>query len=271
MCAVATTLALAAACGDDAQKRPAFADAGAGDSGFATSSSGAPPPQAGEVYGHSNIALYRVDTQSRAITEIATFQGCANVADIALDSRSTMYASTGAELFLVEIASGRCTRIAQGSFPNSLSFVPAGVLDGDEVLVGYQGADYLRIDPASGKTTKIGELGAGFQSSGDLVMAKGGKAYVTVKGPSCADCLVEIDPKTGKLEKNLGSLGHADVFGIAFWGGELYGFTNGGDLLLVEIVGDAAKVTALPFASKPQGLKFWGAGSTTSAPLGPVR
>jgi hypothetical protein len=257
------------------QARPTFDgdDAGSDGGGFANNgSSGAPPPQAGEVYGHSDGTLYRVDTRTREISEVATFQGCAHVADIALDLRSTIYASTGAELYLIEAASGRCSRVAQGSFPNSLSFVPAGVLDPtEEVLVGYDGGDYVRVDVASGKVTKVGQLGGGFQSSGDMVTAKDGKGYVTVKGPGCADCIVQVDPKTGALVKNLGSLGHTDVFGVAFWGGELYGFTNEGSVLLIELAGDAAKVTELPFAGKPAGLQFRGAGSTTSAPLGPVR
>ncbi|MCA9590726.1 MAG: hypothetical protein KC657_35745 [Myxococcales bacterium] len=274
--AVTACACLVAAIGACAQEvRPSFDgdDAGSDGGGFSSNgSSGTPPPQAGEVYGHSDGSLYRVDTRTREITEISTFQGCAHVADIALDQRSTIYASTGAELYLIEAASGRCSRVAQGKFPNSLSFVPAGVLDAtEEVLVGFEGGDYVRVDVASGKVTKVGQLGGGFQSSGDMVTAKDGKGYVTVKGPGCADCLVQVDPKTGALVKNLGPLGHTDVFGVAFWGGELYGFTNDGSVLLIELTGDVAKVTELPFAGKPAGLQFRGAGSTTSAPLGPVR
>lgn len=226
---------------------------------------------AGEVFGHSDNALYRVDTTTRAVTEIGYFVGCSHVADIALDSQSNMYASTGSELYLIEVNTARCTRISAGALPNSLSFVPAGTLGDGEVLVGYVGADYVRIDPRTGMTSKIGELGAGFESSGDLVAAKDGKAYLTVKGPDCADCLVEIDPKAGKMTKNWGSLGSADAYGLAFWGGELYAFTDGGKVILVKLAGDKLDTTTLSVPNAPAGLAFRGAGSTTSAPTGPVR
>lgn len=250
---------------------PSFGESPPPD-GFKPSEDAAVPlPQAGEVFGHSDNALYRVDTNTRAVSEVGYFVGCSHVADIALDSRSNMYASTGSELFLIENNTGRCTRIASGSLPNSLSFVPAGTLGDGEVLVGYVGADYVRIDPKTGTTEKIGELGAGFSSSGDLVATKDGKAYLTVKGPDCADCLVEIDPKTGAMTTNLGSLGAADAFGLAYWGGELYAFTDAGEVLLVTLANGKVETKSLPIPNAPAGLAFRGAGSTTSAPVGPVK
>lgn len=270
----ALSLALLSACATS-ERSPGFDEpTPATDGGAFAQDGGAPRPDpgAGEVFGHSDNTLYRVDTATRAVSTVGFFQGCTYVADIALDESSVVYASTGTELYFVETNTARCTKIAQGTFPNSLSFVPAGTLEPDrEVLVGFQGGDYVRIDTASGKVTKIGELGGGFESSGDVVSAKGGKTYVTVKGPGCADCLVEIDPKLGTLTRNWGPLGHDDVFGLAFWGGELYAFTNAGELLLVTFAADALSVQVLPVANAPADLRFWGAGSTTSAPLGPVR
>ena len=233
------------------------------------------PTGAGEVFGHSENTLYRVDTVTRSVTEIGAFDGCTYVADIALDEQSNIYASTGSELFYVETNTAHCTRIAAGTFPNSLSFVPAGTVEADrEALVGFQGGDYVKIDPRSGMVTKVGAIGGNLQSSGDIVSAKGGKTYVTVKGKdaagaTCADCLVEIDPATGKLAKNWGPIGRADVFGLAFWAGELYAFTNAGELLLITLTSGKLEMTVIPITNAPA--KFWGAGSTTSAPVGPVR
>ncbi len=226
----------------------------------------------GEVYGHSDTVLYSVATDTRAVREIGAFQGCTHVADIALDESSGMYASTGAELWLIENNSARCTKIATGTFPNSLSFVPAGMIEsGKETLVGYQGGDYVKIDRATGKVEKVGELGGGFESSGDLVSVKGGKTFLTVKGPDCADCLVEIDPATGALRHNYGSLGRTDAFGLAYWGGDIYAFTDGGEVILIKLVGDKLETTVVPVPNAPKGLAFRGAGSTTSAPVGPVK
>jgi hypothetical protein len=225
---------------------------------------------AGEVFGHSENTLYRVDTVTREVTTVGTFQGCTYVADIALDEASNIYASTGSELFLIENNTAHCTRIAGGTFPNSLSFVPSGTVEPNkEALVGFQGGDYVKIDPTTGAVTKIGAVGGGFVSSGDLVSAKGGKTFLTVKGKDCADCLVEIDPTTGALTHNWGPIGKPDVFGLAFWAGELYAFTNAGELLLITIDTGVLVAKNIPITNAPA--KFWGAGSTTSAPVGPVR
>ena len=244
------------------------------DSGTFAQDGGRPDPTgAGEVFGHSENTLYRVDTLTRSVTEVGVFDGCTYVADIALDESSTIYASTGSELFYIETNTARCTRIAAGTFPPSLSFVPAGTVEPDrEALVGFYDSDYVKIDPKSGVVTKIGEIGSGLAASGDLVSAKGGKTFLTVRGgDKCTtnDCLVEIDPATGTLTKNWGSIGRTKVFGLAFWGGELYAFTNDGELLLITLANETIKSEVVPIANAPA--KFWGAGSTTSAPVGPVR
>ncbi len=238
---------------------------------FAREAGSKPDPSgAGEVFAHSENTLYRVDTRTRSLTEVGVFQGCTYVGDIALDESSNIYASTGTELFLVETNTARCTRIAGGKFPNSLSFVPAGTLESDrEALVGFQGGDYVKIDPKTGVVTKVGAIGEGLESSGDVVSAKGGKTFVSVKGNGCADCLVEIDPATGKLTQNWGPIGRVDVFGLAFWAGELYAFTNAGEMLLITLDTGKLVATPIPITNPPK--KFWGAGSTTSAPTGPVR
>ncbi len=118
---------------------------------------------------------------------------------------------------------------------------------------------------------KIGTLGGGLRSSGDIVSVKGGKSYLTVKGTgnNCTtnDCLVEIDPANGKLVKNWGSIEHTDVFGLSFWGGKVYGFDDGGELFEVTFGTSSITTTTISIPSKPPALSFWGAGSSTSAPL----
>lgn len=243
-----------------------------GGAGFATEAGRPDPTGGGEVFGHSDNTLYRVDTVTRSVTEVGTFNGCTNVNDIALDETSSIYASTGTELFYVETNTGNCTRISTGTFPNSLSFVPAGTVEPDrEALVGFQGGDYVKIDPKSGTVTKIGAIGDGLESSGDVVSAKGGKTFVSVRGKGCSDsdCLIEIDPATGALTRNWGPIGKTQVFGLAFWAGELYAFTNAGELVLLTLAGDKLEAKPIVVANAPP--TFRGAGSTTSAPVGPVR
>ncbi len=136
-----------------------------------------------------------------------------------------------------------------------------------EALVGYQGSAYVLIDTTTGKLSTIGSVGGGLSSSGDIVSVKDGGTYLTVNGNGCSDCLIEVDPKTGALKKNWGTVGHSGVFGLAYWGGVAYGFANGGELF--EIHFQPASVTTQPISvpNPPPGLSFWGAGSSTIVPL----
>jgi hypothetical protein len=69
--------------------------------------------------------------------------------------------------------------------------------------------------------------------------------------------------------KNWGHLPYSQVFGLAFWGGRAYGFTNSGDLFEIAFGTDTVTTTAIPIPAAPADLSFWGAGSSTAAPLVP--
>ena len=107
-------------------------------------------------------------------------------------------------------------------------------------------------------------------SSGDIVSVKDGPTYLTTRGTGCnaTDCLLLVDPKTGSMIKNEGAVGFSSVFGLAFWAGTIYGFSSNGKLFSVSLAG-GLKSTEIKIPNAPNGLSFYGAGSTTSAPVGP--
>ncbi len=231
----------------------------------------APGNEVNEVYGHSADTLYKLDPKTNNVTVVGKFTGCSAVTDIALDENSNVYATTNGGLYTVDKTTAACSQIAKGSYPNSLSFVPKGTVDpNSEALVGYVDSDYIRIDTKTGAISNIGSIGGGMRSSGDIVSVKGGATYLTVKSNSCNDCLIEVDPATGAMKKNWGTISHQDVFGLAFWGGKVYGFDNGGELFEVSFNGSSIKTSAIGVAGAPSNLSFWGAGSSTSAPLVPT-
>lgn len=227
-------------------------------------------PEVHEVYGHSAKTLYKLEPKTKAVTVVGNFKGCKDIIDIALDEKSTIYAVSYEILYTVDKNTAQCTEIQTGNYPNSLSFVPKGTVDpNEEALVGYDGGDYVRIDVSTGARSVIGKLGGNLVSSGDIVSVKGGKTFLTVKGGNCnnTDCLVEVDPANGKMIKNWGSIEHAKVFGLSFWGGNVYGFDEQGNLFEVTFGTNKIVTTTIPIPQKPAGLSFWGAGSSTSAPL----
>jgi len=242
--------------------------------GFATSTStgGGGPMGTPEVFGHSDVQLYKLNPDTKAVGVVGPFSGCDDdVIDIALDKDSNLYGTTYGGLYEIDRKTAVCTLIKSGSYPNSLSFVPAGTLDPNvEALVGFIDDQYVRINSTTGAVTNVGQpWNNDFVSSGDVVSVKDGPTYLTIKdapgsgNTTCGDCLVQIDPKTGSILTNYGSIGYAKVFGTAFWAGSVYGFTDAGQLFEMKV--NTGSVVTTPI-STPPGLKFYGAGSTTSAP-----
>ncbi|MEZ4227181.1 MAG: hypothetical protein R3B13_39950 [Polyangiaceae bacterium] len=234
-------------------------------------SGGSTPTGPAEVFGHGPDDLYRLDPDTKAVTPVGPFNGCSGVLDIALDKDSNMYGTTEDTLWKIDPKTANCQQVSTGGpYPNSLSFVPQGVLGPTEVLVGYQDTDYVRIDTTSGgiQVVKAGALINGMISSGDIVSVIGGGTYLTVKGGPCDpfDCIVELEPKTGTVLKNLGTVLHSAVFGLGFWAGSAYGFTSAGELFEITFGTNSVTTTPISIPSAPANLKFWGAGSTTSAP-----
>lgn len=246
----------------------------ASDSGGMKTDSG-PPPATAVVYAESPNTLYKLDPLTNAISIVAPFSGdclarhdCADVIDIALDQMSNGYATTFGSFYSFDVTTAVTTYIATGSYPNSLSFVPKGTLDpAVEALVGYNGASYLRIDTTSGAITTVGGLTGGLASSGDIVSVIGGGTFLTVNGPGCdlSDCLIQVDPTTGDMIQNYGSVNHQAVYGLAFWGGIAYGFDNAGVVFSITFPGGKLMTTDIPVPGGGPG-EFYGAGSTTSAP-----
>ncbi|MEZ4440771.1 MAG: hypothetical protein R3B72_16850 [Polyangiaceae bacterium] len=233
-----------------------------------------------EVFGHSGTTLYRLDPITNAISTVGDFQNCGPnaVLDIALDKNSNLYAVKRTQLYRVDRQTAVCTLVNELTdpnleYPNSLSFVPEGTLESNEALVGYQDADYVKVDTTTGALSVVaaGALGGTYISSGDIVSIIDGATYLTIKGGDCdvLDCIVEVNPVNGSMVKNYGSVGFDDVFGLAFWGGKAYGFTRGGELFEMTFGTNNVASTLIPFPNAPAGLQLYGAGSATSVPFEP--
>lgn len=250
-------------------------DAGPGD--------GATQPPVGEVFAHSDNTLYKLEPVSKTVTVVGTFDCLtgADMWDIAVDRDGNMFGSansiSGGQLVRITKSTAHCeVVVSSDSLPNSLAFVPAGTLDpNEEVLVGFDRSNYVRIDKVTGAVQPIGSLnpnstGESFESSGDIVSIIDDKTYVTVKpllgGTTYGtDTIVEIDPVTGKVLHEIGNTGFYGLWGLAYWGGVAYGFSESGQLCQIDLT--TGQGTGIPIPNLPSGLSFWGAGVTTAAPI----
>jgi hypothetical protein len=223
------------------------------------------------VYGHTSDTLYTFDPKSSTLSMVGTFQNCSQnqvplVIDLAVDEKGNAFVTTFDGFYSLDLTTAQCTLVAKGGYPNSLSFVPKGTLDpNEEALVGYTGATYVRVDTKTGAIQTIGALANGYASSGDVVSVKGGGTFLTVTGNGCADCVLQVDPATGAVVQNYGSLGRGSVFGLGYWAGTLYGFNEAGELFAIT-GGNGVTANTVTISTNAQ-VKWWGAGSTTSAPV----
>jgi hypothetical protein len=224
------------------------------------------------VYAHDSATLFSLDPDTLAIEVVGPMTGCSGVVDIAVNAAGQIFGSGttdgGSGIVAIDPVTGACALHAVGGFSNALSFVPAGVLHpAKEMLVSYANVDgefqYASIDPDTGDVVGLGAPPMGYGSSGDLVSVVGGGTFWSATGP-CNDCLVELEPATSALLRDWGAIGASTVWGLAYWGGAVYGFTSTGQILRLTFVADAlvSEVVATTAYS------FYGAGSTTMAPVG---
>jgi hypothetical protein len=222
-----------------------------------------------KVFAHTEDTLFQVDPTTLAISEIAAFvwPQADKMTDIALDKDGKMIGVSKTTVYSVDPTTAKCTKMA--SFPGDayhfvgLSFViDTTSVDKGEYLMGLDkdGAVY-KIDPDTGATVQRGELGGGLKAGGDVVSVKGFGTVATVKPPDDdTDWLANVDPGTGKATL-IGDTGFAKVWGVGYWKGQVYGFTEGGEFVLIDV--NSGKATLETTNQEP----WWGAGVTTEAPV----
>jgi hypothetical protein len=218
------------------------------------------------VYGHTVTDLYRLEPISKTWAHVGPLTGCANMADIAVD-RAGNIVGVGDALYAIDPATGACSTLAPGPQPFTLTFVPKGTVDPvAEALVAYVSSSYYRVNRTTGALTQISPaVLAPYAPSGDVVSVEGGGTYVSVTGPACADCLLEVNPTDGSIVKNLGAIGLSQVFGLGSWAGKVYAFL--GDGTTYELTLGPSSVTGATLVPNPIKPPSWiGGGSSTHAP-----
>jgi len=198
--------------------------------------------------------LFGVDLVARTVTSRGYLKdnGCNHAApyDIAVDDRRQGFLSEQTRFYRVDLDTVTCAPPGPSGplgYPGTLAFVPIGTLDPtQQVLVGYVGSSYRRIDPTTGASTEIGSIGGGHRPI-STVATRSGRLFVGDVGNGCSDCLVEVDPTTGAVERSYGSLGR-NVGALVAWDETLYGFdsrrlfsvtaTPGASTAIVTDVGD---------------------------------
>lgn len=221
------------------------------------------------VYAHTADALYRVDPETLAVTVVGDFgfaSGSDQITDIAIDKTGQMIGISFTAVYRIDPATAVATRLATGlsGMFNGLSFVPADQLGqtGDDVLVATRNANgaVFRIDPMTGGTTQIGNMG-NFSSSGDLVSVAGFGTLQTADNGVSPDRLVRLAPQTFAATEIGTSIGYGDIWGVAYWKDKIFGFTEAGQFITID------PLTGVGTLVQGNGPAWWGAAVTTLAPV----
>ncbi len=249
-------------------------DAGGGgfvDAGGGASDGGGGPAGDSVVYAHSSSELYRVDPDTFDVTLIGPFVWEMGIfdsmTDIAIDKNGGITGVSFNRVYHVDPATAVTTFLAPLARQfNGLSYIPAGTIDGstDEILVGSTlDGSFWRIDPLTGTSTEIGAYGGGWSSSGDIVSVDGFGTYATVQQGEGIDYLAQIDPLTG-IATTIGTgTGFDHIWGLGFWKGKIFGFTDLRQFVLID------PATGVATLVEDSSVFWWGAGVTTSAPIIP--
>ncbi|MEO6777233.1 MAG: hypothetical protein ABI467_30170 [Kofleriaceae bacterium] len=264
-------LVLCVACGPGGRGDDDFGtgDASTGGGDAAGIGSGSGSDEAVYVYAHTASTLYRVDPDTLAITPVGDFawpSGTDTMTDLAIDKTGQMIGVSFTSVYRVDPTNAHATLLSphlDGEF-NGLSFVPADQLGqtGDDVLVGTRNSDgkVFRVDPMTGATTQVGDMGAAYASSGDLVAVAGFGTVQTVTGNG-ADRLARLAPQTFVATPIGTDTGFGEIWGVAYWKNKIYGFTNGGAFILIDPTTGAATLVS------NTGIGWYGAAVTTLAPV----
>jgi hypothetical protein len=230
------------------------------------------PPKLAVVYVHTFTDLYTVDPDTLEVAHAAEFiwpeGGGQEMTDIAVDGKEKVVGISFGNVYDVDPETGVCALLSAFSNDfNALSFLPDpnDPDSGTEILVGVAlDGQMVQIDTVTGTPTPIGDYGSDWQSSGDLVYVEGAGIFATVWNESDVnDALVSIDLKTG-MASLIGFTTTTGIWGLGFWGGDVYGFRSNGDFFLIDPA--TAETT---FVSTESPLIWAGAGNTTQAPPGP--
>lgn len=221
------------------------------------------------VYAHTASTLYKVDPDTLAITMIGNFVWPSfsdTMTDLAIDKTGQMIGVSYTSVYRVDPTNAHTTLLSshlQGMF-NGLSFVPADQLGqtGDDVLVGTRNTDgkVFRVDPMTGATTQVGDMGAAFASSGDLVAVAGFGTVQTITGNG-PDKLARLAPQTFAATPIGSDTGFGMIWGVAYWKNKIYGFTSDGAFILIDPTSGAATLVS------NTGIGWYGAAVTTLAPV----
>ncbi|MGE0790604.1 MAG: hypothetical protein AB7S26_33305 [Sandaracinaceae bacterium] len=245
------------------------------------------------IYAHSGDTLYEFSPYTNTVTELGEFSvddGVPpNMLDLAVDADGRIFTVGYERIYVVDPETMETTTAMTYRMDRdptidplfALSFISADQSPtGREILVGATNSGSLfEVDLVTDRLVPRGHYPDNWGSSGDITSIQGLGTFATLRQRDAMgrpidgepDAVAEIQiPMSGDATvriigtiRTAGGQTFTALFGLGYWGRDLYGFTNGGALLRID---RDTGVSELVSDTTGAG-QFYGAGVTTKVPF----
>lgn len=203
-------------------------------------------------FAHSPSMLYRVDPFRQTIEPVRSVPN--NLFDIDTHPDGTIYGITTQTLYRLGENDNDWVNVGNmGVFQNAngLCINMAGVayMTANDVL-------YI-VDLETAAVTTVGSMGSGFNSSGDCVIDKGNRLFMSSSTTFGHDNLVEINASSANAN-NIGSTGFSQIYGLTAAWNLLIGTTGSGQIIVIDPQTGQGEL----LFTASQNIEFYGAAST---------
>ena len=190
------------------------------------------------VYAHTATELYAIDPFLGTIAYAGAVPG---IVDFDTDLQGTLYGISASLLYRLNETTGEWLTVGDlgepEGFPNGFAIDSLGQ------AYATSGSFLYRIDLTTAVAELVGEVGADVWSSGDCVVTKADKLYMTSSDSSTpGDDLFYVDGATGEGEF-VGNTGIGQIYGLTSAWGYMFGFTSQGQVVVIdEATGEATEL-----------------------------
>ena len=206
------------------------------------------------IYVHTSTELFKLDPFTTApplyVGEVP------GIVDFDTSSDGSLFGISSSKLYVFGDTNRTWSEVGIGFETDG--FANGFAIDQSGTAYISAGFNLYRINLYSGLEELIGDFGTSVQSSGDLVINKDNSLFMTsrLRDSETTDRLVVLNPATG-TPTIVGDTGFDKIFGLAFAWGNLFGFTDQGEVLLIDpYTADTELLTQHP------GYVFYGSASS---------
>ncbi|HJL14841.1 MAG TPA: hypothetical protein RMH99_04245 [Sandaracinaceae bacterium LLY-WYZ-13_1] len=235
------------------------------------------------IYAHSADTLYTFSAFTNTVTEVGVFTEAGSGAeapfmlDLAVDADGNLFTSSRDRLWRVDAETAEVTEVGDFGLGDeqlfALSFITASEAPaGEPILIGATNEGrYFEVDRETAATSFLGEYPEGWFSSGDIVSVDELGTFATLRRDDfSSDVLARIlfSSDGSSTVTVIGPVRNASedftqIFGLGYWGRDMYGFSNSGQLIRIDRDTGQAEVVSTETGTE----QFWGAGVTTQVPV----